>query len=152
MALRARYIAMALVLFVVAAASFYLLIVSTSMPVFSVKEIEEEPNAKSFLDRRIQLVGNVVESNASGFLLNDPQNRSDYTYMIYVQADSDVEKPAGFSVNKTVLVEGKLTEFVNGTVKITKNGVETWISIPDLGIFKATKISTKCPSKYQSES
>lgn len=125
---------------------------STSIPVFSVKEIEEDPNANSFLNRRLQLVGNVVEFNTSGFLLNDPKNRSDYTYMIYVQADNDVERPAGFAVNKTVLVEGKLTEFLNGTVQITRNGVETWISIPDLGIFKATKISTKCPSKYQSES
>lgn len=127
-----RNIAIVSVLVIVGVASIFLLLMDTSVPVFSVKELKDNPKAESYLDRRIQLVGHVVESNESGFLLYDPNHKEDSNYSIYVQA-ADVEKPAGFDVGKTVLVEGKL------------------ISMDGLWVFKATKISTKCPSKYKTE-
>ncbi|MHA2232586.1 MAG: cytochrome c maturation protein CcmE domain-containing protein [Candidatus Hodarchaeales archaeon] len=126
-----RNIGIILVLAIVGVAAVFMLLMDTSVPVFSVKEIREHPDPESYLGRRIQLVGNVLSSNDSGFILNDPMNRSDSTYLVFVQS-SNVEKPSGFAINKTVLVEGK------------------FVAMDDFWTFKASKISTKCPSKYQS--
>ncbi|MFQ5977200.1 MAG: cytochrome c maturation protein CcmE [Candidatus Heimdallarchaeota archaeon] len=126
-----RNIGIILVLTIVGVAAVFMLLMDTSVPVFSVKEIMEHPDPESYLGRRIQLVGNVLSSNNSGFILNDPMNKSDSTYLVYVQS-SNVEKPSGFAVDKTVLVEGK------------------FVSMDGFWTFKASKISTKCPSKYQS--
>ena len=108
MIVRPRNAIIALAVLIVVAASFLMLLMNTSVPAFSTKELMEDPKAESYLGRRIQLVGNVVQSNESGFFLNDPENKSDSAYLIYVQAQN-VERPAGFEIGKTILVEGKLT-------------------------------------------
>ncbi|MHA2052589.1 MAG: cytochrome c maturation protein CcmE domain-containing protein [Candidatus Hodarchaeales archaeon] len=110
--------------------ALFFLLISSSVPIFSVKEIIDHPNPDSYLNRKIQLVGIVQNSNESHFSLYDPDDPTNTSLIILVEA-INIEKPTGFEVDKMVLVEGKL------------------LDISDNWTFKASMISTKCPSKYQ---
>ena len=111
-------------------ASLIFLIASSSVPIFSVREIMDHPNPESYIDRKIQLVGIVQSPNGTHFSLYEPDDPTNTSLVINVEA-INVIKPSGFAVDKMVLVEGKLLN-ISGT----------WT-------FKASLISTKCPSKYQ---
>lgn len=87
-------------------------------------------NPESYINKKIQLVGIVNEDNSTGFLITDPEDVDNVSLIIYINS-TNVEKPTGFAVGKTVLIEGKL------------------LSITGFWNFRATMISTKCPSKYQ---
>ncbi|MHA2173556.1 MAG: cytochrome c maturation protein CcmE domain-containing protein [Candidatus Hodarchaeales archaeon] len=110
--------------------AIFFLLASSSIPIFSVGEIMDHSHPDSYLNKRIQLVGIVQNSNGSHFSLYDPDDPTNASLIIYVEA-INVEKPVGFEVDKMVLVEGKL------------------LDISDDWTFKASMISTKCPSKYQ---
>jgi cytochrome c-type biogenesis protein CcmE len=110
--------------------ALFFLIASSSVPIFSVKEIMDHPDPNSYIDRKIQLVGIVQSPNGTHFSLYDPDDPTNTSLVINIEA-SNVIKPSGFAVDKMVLVEGKLLD-ISGT----------WT-------FKASLISTKCPSKYQ---
>ncbi|MHA1994099.1 MAG: cytochrome c maturation protein CcmE domain-containing protein [Candidatus Hodarchaeales archaeon] len=109
--------------------ALFILFVGSSVPIYSVKELMDDPKAESFIDRRIQIVGNVTEINSTHFTIIDPEevNTSLKIYVVAV----NVERPTGFELDRTVVVEGKL------------------LSITNIWTFKASMISTKCPSKYQ---
>jgi len=110
--------------------ALFILFVGSSVPIYSVGELMEDPKAESYINRRIQIVGNVTEMNSThGFTIIDPQVENP-NFRIYVVA-LNVEKPTGFELDRTVVVEGKL------------------LSIDNIWTFKASMISTKCPSKYQ---
>jgi cytochrome c-type biogenesis protein CcmE len=110
--------------------ALFLLLASSSVPIFSVKEIMDHPDPNSYIDRKIQLVGIVQSPNGTHFSLYDPDDPTNTSLVINIEA-TNVIKPSGFAVDKMVLVEGKLLD-ISGT----------WT-------FKASLISTKCPSKYQ---
>ncbi|MHA2055926.1 MAG: cytochrome c maturation protein CcmE domain-containing protein [Candidatus Hodarchaeales archaeon] len=118
------------VILLVCSGALVLLIANTSIPIFSVKEIMEHPQAESYLDRKIQLVGNVRDQNDTHFSINDPDDVNNASLIITIES-INVIKPSGFQMGKTVLIEGKLLE------------------ISSVWLFKASLISTKCPSKYQ---
>jgi hypothetical protein len=107
-----------------------LLLAGSSVPIFSVKEIMTHEEPESLIERKIQVVGVVKEFNETHFSMNDPEDVNNSTLIIYINA-TNVEVPVGFEIGKTVLVEGKL------------------LSIGDKWIFRASIISTKCPSKYE---
>ena len=89
------------------------------------------PQPESLLERKIQIVGVVKDTNATHFSVNDPEDVDNVSLIIYINA-TNVEIPVGFEIGKTVLVEGKL------------------LSVGEKWLFKASMISTKCPSKYDS--
>lgn len=121
----------AVIVILVCGGAFLILLTSSSVPIFSVQELMDLPEPESYLDRKIQIVGNVTEMNSTHFIIIDPEVENNGSLFIQVIA-INVEKPVGFQLDKTVLIEGKLLTIGN-----------TWT-------FKASMISTKCPSKYQS--
>ncbi len=125
----AKNILLAGAVIAVCVGALFILLVGSSVPIYSVKELMDDPKAESFIDRRIQIVGNVTEINSTHFTIIDPQveNTSLKIYVVAV----NVERPTGLELDRTVVVEGKL------------------LSITNIWTFKASMISTKCPSKYQ---
>lgn len=125
----AKNILLAGAVIAVCVGALFILLVGSSVPIYSVKELMDDPKAESFIDRRIQIVGNVTEINSTHFTIIDPEevNASLKIYVVAV----NVERPTGFELDRTVVVEGKL------------------LSIANIWTFKASMISTKCPSKYQ---
>ena len=121
----------ATIVIIVSAGALLLLLTSSSIPIFSVKEVMNHSNPESLIERKIQIVGIVNESNDTFFSINDPEEVNNTNLIIYVNS-TNIEKPVGFELGKAVLVEGKL------------------ISIDNQWIFSASMISTKCPSKYES--
>jgi cytochrome c-type biogenesis protein CcmE len=117
------------VILAVCIGGLFMLFLSSSVSIFSVKELMDTPNAESYIDRRIQLVGNVTEINSTHFTIIDPEVSDNDTLKITVLA-VNVERPTGFELDRTVVVEGKL------------------LSISNIWTFHASMISTKCPSKY----
>jgi len=123
-------VVLATAIIVVCAVAFLFLLVNSSIPVFSVKELMDHPRPDSFINKKIQVVGVVQEINNTGFFITDPKDKNNATLIVYINS-TNVEKPTGFESGKTVLVEGKL------------------LSTSNIWTFKASLISTKCPSKYQ---
>ena len=115
---------------VISSGAILLLMASSSVPMFTVKELMDHPNSDSYLNRKIQLIGVVDLVNDTGFYITDPDDLDNITLVIYINA-TNVERPTGFAQEKTVLIQGKL------------------LSITDMWKLKASSISTKCPSKYQ---
>ncbi|NHJ01145.1 MAG: hypothetical protein EAX86_03340 [Candidatus Heimdallarchaeota archaeon] len=109
--------------------ALFFLLFNTSIPIFTVKELIDHPRPESLLNHKIQLIGIVGTIDTSGFLLYDPEDQTNATLIIYIEA-INVTKPGGFVIGKTILVEGQLT------------------SISGVWTLKASMISTKCPSKY----
>jgi cytochrome c-type biogenesis protein CcmE len=121
---------LATAIIVVCAVSFLFLLVNSTVPVFSVKELMNYEKPDSLVNKKIQVVGVVRDINSTGFFITDPEDRNNATLIVYVNS-TNVEKPTGFESGKTVLVEGKL------------------LSMTNIWTFKASLISTKCPSKYK---
>ena len=115
---------------VICGGAIFLLLADSSVPVYSVKEAMDHKQPESLLQHKIQLVGVVKESNNTHFSVNDPEDVNNTSLIIHINA-TNVEKPIGFEIGKTVLIEGKL------------------LSVGENWIFKASIISTKCPSKYE---
>lgn len=128
---KTKNIVLASTIILVSTGALLVLLASSSVPIFSVKELMDHPSYESYVNRKIQLVGIVQQIDSSGFLINDPEDKSNDTLIVYINS-TNVEKPTGFELGKTVLVEGKL------------------LSTRNLWTFKASLISTKCPSKYKS--
>ncbi len=128
---KTKNIVLASSIILVSAGALLILLASSSVPIFSVKELMDHPSYESYVNRKIQLVGVVQQIESDGFLINDPEDNDNASLIIYINSTS-VEKPTGFELGKTVLVEGKL------------------LSTKNLWTFKASLISTKCPSKYKS--
>ena len=126
---KSKNVMLAAIIVLICGGAFLFLLAESSMPVFTVKELKNHQKSDSFINRNIQLIGIVQQVNNTGFFITDPEDAS---FIIYINA-TNTEKPAGFEPGKTVLVEGKL------------------ISTNSIWNFKATMISTKCPSKYQDE-
>ncbi|MFX1511438.1 MAG: cytochrome c maturation protein CcmE [Promethearchaeota archaeon] len=124
-------IAIALALVIVCVGAIGYLLLESSVPIYSVQELMDKSDIESLIGKRIQVVGTVVETNASGFKIRDPEDTNNTGPIIFIE-DINVERPTGFEIGKTVLVEGKLLS------------TTFWK-------FKATLISTKCPSKYLEE-
>ncbi len=119
------------IIVVICGGAIFMLLASSSVPVFSVKEAMDYSQPESLIERKIQIVGVVKESNSTHFSINDPEDTANVSLIIHINA-TNVEKPIGFEIGKTVLVEGKL------------------LSVGENWLFKASMISTKCPSKYDS--
>ncbi len=131
--IKTKNIVVSAVIIAISAGALFFLLASSSIPIFTVKELIDHPQAESFIDRKIQLIGVVKTSNGTNFYVNDPDDVNNGSLIIYIEA-FNVEKPTGFEIGKTVLVEGQL------------------LSKDNLWTFKASMISTKCPSKYNSGS
>jgi hypothetical protein len=114
---------------IVCAGAFLLLLASSSVPLFTVKELKDHPQPESYINKKIQLIGNINQIIETNFTLTDPDDPNNESLIIYVEA-INIGRPSGFVLGKIVLVEGKL------------------LSIGNVWIFKASMISTKCPSKY----
>lgn len=120
------------IIIIICIGAFLYLLASSSTPIFTVKEFMDQQQLDSYKNRKIQLIGVVQQVNKTGFFITDPDDINNASLIIYINS-TNVEKPVGFETGKTVLVEGKL------------------ISTTSIWKFKATMISTKCPSKYQDE-
>jgi len=116
---------------IIGGGALLVLLAGSSVPVFSVKEAMDHPRPESLLERKIQIVGVVRDMNVTHFSINDPEDVDNISLIIYINA-TNVEIPVGFEIGKKVLVEGKL------------------LSIGENWLFRASMISTKCPSKYDS--
>ncbi|MHA2247796.1 MAG: cytochrome c maturation protein CcmE domain-containing protein [Candidatus Hodarchaeales archaeon] len=123
---------LAAIIIIICAGAFLFLLTSSSVPIFTVKELMDQQQPDSYINRNIQLIGIVQKVDDTGFNITDPDDVNNPSLIIYINA-TNVEKPIGFETGKTVLVEGRL------------------ISTTGKWKFKATMISTKCPSKYQDE-
>lgn len=111
--------------------AFFLLLMNSSIPVFSVKELMDHPQSGSFINRNIQVVGVVQEYNSTGFYITDPLDVENNSLIMYINS-TGAARPPGFEIDRTVLVEGK------------------FLSMTDVWTLKARMISTKCPAKYKS--
>lgn len=122
------------IVIVVCAGSFFFLLASSSVPIFTVKELMVHPQSESYMNRKIQLIGVVqgINETDESFLIYDPDDVDNVSLVIFINA-TNIIKPSGFEASRTILVEGKL------------------ISMSNIWSFKASMISTKCPSKYQSD-
>ena len=127
---KSKNVILAVIIILICTGSFLFLLGSSSVPVFTVKELMDHKRSDSFINRNIQLIGDVQQVNSTGFFITDPDDVNNISLIIYINA-TNVEKPAGFEPGKTVLVEGKL------------------ISTTSMWKLKASMISTKCPSKYE---
>ncbi|UCE13931.1 MAG: cytochrome c maturation protein CcmE [Candidatus Heimdallarchaeota archaeon] len=127
-----KNVVIAALIIVICGGALLILLTSSSVPVFSVKELMDHPRSDSFINKNIQVIGIAQQINRSGFFITDPEDVLNMSLRIYINS-TNVERPVGFESGKTVLVEGKL------------------ISTTTIWKFKATMISTKCPSKYQDE-
>ena len=116
---------------IICGGALLLLLTGSSVPIFSVKEAMDHPQPESLIERKIQIVGVVKDSNTTHFSINDPEDVDNLSLIIYINA-TNVEIPVGFETGKTVLVEGKL------------------LSVGENWLFRASMVSTKCPSKYDS--
>ncbi|MFX0085461.1 MAG: cytochrome c maturation protein CcmE [Candidatus Hodarchaeota archaeon] len=114
---------------VVCVSAFFLLLASSSVPLFTVKQLMDHPQPEAYLNRKIQLIGVVDQINGANFSVSDPEDVTNETLIIFIEA-VNVERPSGFEIGKQVLIEGKL------------------ITIGYIWKFKASSISTKCPTKY----
>ncbi|UCG03815.1 MAG: cytochrome c maturation protein CcmE [Candidatus Heimdallarchaeota archaeon] len=130
--IKPRNIGIAAVIIIICGGAFLILLTSSSVPVFTVKELMDESRPDSFINRNIQLIGVVQQANTTGFFVTDPDDVNNASLTIFVNA-TNVEKPAGFESGKTVLIEGKL------------------VSTTNIWKLRASMISTKCPSKYVDE-
>ncbi|MFX1286319.1 MAG: cytochrome c maturation protein CcmE [Promethearchaeota archaeon] len=127
--IRSKNLMFAIIIMFVSVSALLFLLSSSSVPVFSVKELKSHSQPSSFLNHNIQVVGVVQDINSTGFFITDPEDVTNSSLIIYINA-TNVEKPVGFESGKTILVEGKL------------------ISTTGMWKLKASMISTKCPSKY----
>jgi cytochrome c-type biogenesis protein CcmE len=114
----------------VCAGAFFLLLANSSVPVFTVKELMDHPRSNSYINKNIQLIGKVQQINTTGFFISDPEDVDNVSLIVYINS-TNIEKPTGFESGRTVIVEGKL------------------LLISSVWKFRASSISTKCPSKYQ---
>lgn len=128
--IKTKNLLLAGIIIIISGGAILMLLASSSVPVFSVKEAMDYSQPESLIERKIQIVGVVKDFNSTHFSMNDPIDVNNISLIIYVNA-TEVEKPIGFEVGRTVLVEGKLL-----------NINENWL-------FRASMISTKCPSKYE---
>jgi hypothetical protein len=115
---------------IICAGGFLLLLANSSVPMFTVKELMDNPRPESLINKKIQVIGVVKTFNSTSFYITDPEDVSNGFLLIYVNA-ANVERPTGFEIGRTVLIEGKL------------------LTISNIWRFRASSISTKCPSKYQ---
>lgn len=127
--IKSKNLIFAIIILFVSVSALLFLLSSSSVPIFSVKELKSHSQPDFFLNHNIQVVGVVQEINSTGFFITDPEDVTNSSLIIYINA-TNVEKPAGFESGKTILVEGKL------------------ISTTGMWKLKASMISTKCPSKY----
>ncbi len=112
------------------AGGFLLLLANSSVPMFTVKELMDSPRPENLVNKKIQIIGVVKTFNSTSFYICDPEDASNESLLIYVNS-TNVERPTGFEIGRTVLIEGKL------------------LTISNIWKFRASSISTKCPSKYQ---
>ncbi|MHA2203061.1 MAG: cytochrome c maturation protein CcmE domain-containing protein [Candidatus Hodarchaeales archaeon] len=129
---KSKNVILAAFIILICGGAFMFLLAGSSVPVFTVKELMDQQQPDSYINRNIQLIGIVQQVNNTGFNITDPDDVNNTFLIIYINA-TNVEKPIGFETGKTILVEGKL------------------ISTTGMWKFKATMISTKCPSKYQGD-
>lgn len=129
---KSKNIILSAIIIIICSGAFLSLLLNSSVPIFTVKELMDQQQPNSYINRNIQLIGVVEQANNTGFFITDPDDVNNATLTIYINA-TNVGKPIGFENGKTVLIEGKL------------------ISTVSLWKFKATTVSTKCPSKYQDE-
>ncbi len=117
------------IIIIICGGAIFLLLAGSSIPVFSVKGVMNHSQPESLIGRKIQIGGIVKESNVTHFSINDDVDVTNSSLIIYINA-TYVDRPIGFEIGKKVLVEGKL------------------LSIGEKWIFRASMISTNCPSKY----
>ncbi|MFX0125835.1 MAG: hypothetical protein ACFFAE_19590, partial [Candidatus Hodarchaeota archaeon] len=121
--IKPKNVVIASVIIIICGGAFLMLLTSSSVPIFTVKELMDNLLSDSFLNRKIQVIGVVKGGiNITGFYINDPDDVTNLSLEIYINA-TNVEIPAGVESGKTILVEGKL------------------ISISKPWILKATMIS-----------
>ena len=110
----------------------FALLYSSIVPQYSVGEFYNNKDKGSLVNKKVQLVGDVHQWNASegNFTIMDWDG---YNYTVAVHYDN-VQIPGGFTIGKRVVVEG-----------ILKQEGSSYFLQADL-------VSTKCPSKYQNNS
>lgn len=113
--------------------AIFSLLTSSTIPIFTVAELMDNSSSDKYQNKTIQLIGVISSFNGTDFYVNDPDDPNNTNYVMYIYAEN-VQKPVGFVIGKSVLIEGKLS------------------SINNLWSLKASMISTKCPSKYDSDS
>ena len=106
----------------------YFLLYASIIPQYSVYEFYMDNNPEQMVDKKIQLVGDVMSIGTDEFVIGDWETNGSLTVMV---THHNVVKPAGFELQKRVMIEGTLKKVGNSYY------------------LEATLISTKCPSKYQ---
>ncbi|MHA2307605.1 MAG: hypothetical protein ACXACU_19675 [Candidatus Hodarchaeales archaeon] len=66
-----KNLALAGIIIVVCTGALFILLAESSVPIFSVKELMDYSQPESYINRKIQLVGVVKESNGTHFSVND---------------------------------------------------------------------------------
>lgn len=125
-----KNIILATSIIIVCSGAFLLLLTSSSVPLFTVKELMDHSNSESLINKKIQIIGKIQQINTTGFFITDPEDVDNVSLIVYINS-TNVEKPTGFESGRNVVVEGKL------------------LTISSIWKFRASSISTKCPSKYQ---
>ncbi|MHA1983336.1 MAG: cytochrome c maturation protein CcmE domain-containing protein [Candidatus Hodarchaeales archaeon] len=105
------------------------LVLTSFTPQYSINELFEKADPNDLIGKKVQLVGDVQNISDDSFLIEDWEGNE---YSVLVEHEN-IPIPSGFETGKRVLVEGSL-EYDSGN----------WV-------LKASQISTKCPSKYQSQ-
>ena len=119
---KTKNILLASAIIAVCAGALFILIVGTSVPIYSVQELMDDNNAESYMNQRIQIMGNVTEINSTHFTIVEPEVSGNDSLKISVLA-VNVERPIGFEIDRTVVVEGKLVSISNiWTFKASKSG------------------------------
>lgn len=111
----------------------FTLLYSSIVPQYSIAEFYQNKDRSTLVDKKIQLVGDVTNWNTT----NSTFNIMDWlgtNATVGVHYDKSVQIPGGFTLEKRVVVEGILKDS-------STNGY----------YLDATMISTKCPSKYQTQ-
>ena len=119
------------IIIAVCSGAIFILLTGSAVPEFTVKELMDYPKLESLLERKIK-VGGIVEEvfNTSHFSISDIVDKDNDSLIIYIFALEIVDRPLGFGAGETVSVEGKILSFG-----------EKWL-------FKGTRISSVCPTKY----
>ncbi|MHA1968629.1 MAG: hypothetical protein ACW964_12590, partial [Candidatus Hodarchaeales archaeon] len=110
--IKPKNLIVSIIIISVSVGSLFFLLASSSVPVLTVKELMDQPQPESYLNRKVQIVGIVNEYEGSNFSINDPDYRNNGSLIIFIEA-TNVEKPTGFEIGKTVLIEGKLVSISN---------------------------------------
>jgi hypothetical protein len=69
--IKPKNLIVSIIIISVSVGSLFFLLASSSVPVLTVKELMDQPQPESYLNRKVQIVGIVNEYEGSNFSIND---------------------------------------------------------------------------------